>query len=394
MDNHTKKIRRIVFAAGPGNVIESHRHWRRGNRDPSLMCETFSAEFEAFCEDRGLDAYLIAPFSPPDLLVEGRFKIEHRPKSGASGIFHHVKEIRFGLGLLVSAIRFRADYFVLQSGATHYFVLPLFALFSIKVIPVLHNTLWPAGFRPRSLVKKLILWADSIFFRSFADSIICVSSECCRQISEVTGRADRIWIMQPRFHRGLFDLTPAPNHCLPFRLMYAGRITRSKGVFDLLQIVKEIDRRRPGAVQLTICGTGPDFEELQRESEKLQLADLVGIKGRVEPEHLRQLLIESHAAIIPTRSDFAEGLAMSAIEPVLLGRPIITSAVVPALESLQDAAIIARTDDVSSYVDGVFTIVESPETYRRLVGACAVLREQFFGPGKSFQDVLGKVIPN
>src|SRR4051794_15366306 len=77
---------RIFFAAGPGNVIQAHRYWRRGVADPGQMSSTFSGEFEAFCQQRGLDAYLIAAWAPRDRIVDGQFTIEHRPKASASGI--------------------------------------------------------------------------------------------------------------------------------------------------------------------------------------------------------------------------------------------------------------------------------------------------------------------
>ena len=384
---------RVVFAAGPGNVIQAHRHWRAGVADPSQMSSTFSGEFADFWRDGGVQAYLIAAWSPPQRLVDGEFVIEHRPKQSARGVRYHLEEIRYGLGMLASAIAFRADYFILQSGMTHFFILPLFSLFSIKVIPVLHNTLWPAGYPPRSLVQRLILRADAVFFRIFADAIICVSSECYRQIVAVTGgRSNRVFTMLPQFDRELFGLTPAPPHSLPLRLLYAGRVVRTKGVFDLLEIVEAVERRRPGVVKLRICGDGPDLPELRRKCEELQLSNLVEVEGRVEPAALRKLLIESHAAIVPTRSDFAEGLAMSAIEPILLGRPIITNPVVPALESVREAAVVAKTNDVGSYVDGILELVQSPAMYDRLVSATATIREQFFDPERSFRNSLKRAI--
>src|SRR5207244_2185527 len=148
---------------------------------------------------------LISSGGPPDKLSDGRFVIEHRPKKAARGFRYHFVEISYCLGLLFSAVRFRADFVVIQSGTTHFFLLTLFSLFSIKVIPVLHNTLWPAGFPPRSILRRLILFADAIFFRWFAHCIICVSPECSRQVQEVTRRGlSRIILMKPQFDRDLF----------------------------------------------------------------------------------------------------------------------------------------------------------------------------------------------
>lgn len=380
---------RILFAAGPGNVIGAHKYWRLGMDDPGQMSVTFSSEFEQFCEESDLRAYLISSGGPPAKLSDGRFVIEHRPKKMARGIRFHLVEISYGLGLLISALRFRADFAVIQSGTTHFFLLSLFSLFSIKVIPVLHNTLWPAGFPPRSIVRKIILFADAIFFRWFSHYIICVSPECSRQVQEVARcQPSKIILMKPQFDRNLFSLRPPLPHVLPLKILFAGRITREKGVFDLLEIITLLERRRPGAARLTVCGDGPDLEELRARCKQLHLLHLVDIRGRVEPNSLRDLLQESHAAIVPTRSGFEEGLAMTAVEPILLGRPIIASPVVPALEMLRDASVLAETDNVNSFVEGIWTLVEQPAHYRKLVDACTVLREQFFDPDNSFRSAL------
>jgi glycosyltransferase involved in cell wall biosynthesis len=270
----------------------------------------------------------------------------------------------------------------------------LFSLFSIKLIPVLHNTLWPAGFRRRSILRRFLDHADALFFRYSASATICVSPECARQVEEVAGgRPIRLLTIVPQFDRATFLLHPPPSSAVPFRLLFAGRIIREKGVFDLLDIIAMLERRRPGAVSLCICGDGPDLELLRLRRDELGLGRAIDIKGRVEPEALRQLLIESHAAIIPTRGGFEEGLAMTAVEPILLGRPIVTNPVVPALELLQSAAVSAVTEDVMSYVEAILLLVDSSEVYERLTLACANLREQFFDSRKSFRAALEKAIP-
>jgi glycogen(starch) synthase len=384
---------RIFFAAGPGNVIEAHNNWRKGVEDPSQMSITFSSEFEKFCREKGSPACIVSSGSPARSISDGAFVIEHRPKKAARGIWYHFGEIRYGLSLLATAVKFRADYAVIQSGSTHYFVLSVFRLFSIEVIPVLHNTLWPTGFRPKSFARRIVGKLDAAFFRWFATSTIGVSPECCRQVDEVTkGRHGPILEIRPQFDRKSFPLRPPPPNAVPFRLVYAGRITRDKGVFDLLEIMRQVEQEIPGAVTLRICGDGHELGPLQSECEQMRLGNLVEIKGRVEPDILRQILSESHAAIVPTRSEFAEGMAMTAIEPVLLGRPVITSPVVPALEILRDACLSAVTDDTSSYAAAIIALAQSRDLYERLVASCSTLREIFFDRGQSFQAALMKAI--
>ena len=141
---------RVFYAAGPGNVIQSHKHWMRGEDDPGQLSITFSSQFEQFCRNAGAEAYIVSYFGKKELFREGLFTLEHRPKPtpSATGMRYHIGEILYGLGLLATAVRFRANVALLDSGSTHYFVMSLFRLAGIQVVTVLHNTLWPRGYPP------------------------------------------------------------------------------------------------------------------------------------------------------------------------------------------------------------------------------------------------------
>ena len=47
---------------------------------------------------------------------------------------------------------------------------------------------------------------------------------------------------------------------------------------------------------------------------------------------------------------------MTAAEAILVGRPVITNSVVPALEVLRPACVEARTNDVDSYVAAILKL--------------------------------------
>ena len=311
-----------------GNVIDAHINWRNGVDDPSQMSITFSSEVEQFCRDMGSPAYIVARAQDAKRLVDGDFVIEHRRSRSAKGWRYHLNEIRYGIGLLKTAVAFRSDYAVIESGSAPYYTLFLFRLFGIKVIPVLHNTLWPAGYPPRSFVSKTILRLDGMFFRWGATAAICVSPECARQIGEITnGNPCRTEQILAQFVPRLFELRPPPD-LQPFRMIFAGRVTREKGVFDLLEIMASVDRQKPSAARLDICGDGPELAALREQCTSMGLDGVVSIHGRVEPKVLREMLCASHLSIVPTRSGFAEGMAMAAIEPILVGRPVLTPRVV------------------------------------------------------------------
>ena len=100
------------------------------------------------------------------------------------------------------------------------------------------------------------------------------------------------------------------------------------------------------------------------------LSDVVKLHGRLERADMMPAYRRSHAVIVPTRSDFCEGMNLVCVEAVLHGRPVVTNRVVPALELLGDASVEAQTDQAKSYAEEILTLMHDPVEYRRRIAAC------------------------
>ena len=200
--------------------------------------------------------------------------------------------------------------------------------------------------------------------------------------------------MRAQFRRELSQTIPAPppHDQQPFKIIFAGRIVENKGVFDLLHIAKTVQERAPGRVVWEICGAGPDLDELRRRQRAMDLETIVTIHGWTAPTELRQVIARSHLSIVPTRSNFGEGMAMTVIEAILAGRPVITNRVVPALEVLRSACVEARTNDVESYASAVLSVLRDGNYYRELCDSCPSLAEQFYDRRLGFRAMLHNVI--
>ena len=242
---------RIFYAAGPGNIIQAHKHWIKAEHDPTEVSITFSSQFEEFCRYIGAEAYVVSSYVKREIFREGAFTLEHRPKPapGAAGLQYHIAQVLYGLGLLASAIQFKANVAVLDSGTSHYFVMSLFRLAGIRVVTVLHNTLWPSGFPPTRVIPRVILRLDSFYFRWASTATIGVSPECVRQMEQLTkGKHNPIYQIRAQFHPEYFQsISPPPLHSQrPFRIMFIGQIIRIKGVFDILEIAQKVEAGAPG----------------------------------------------------------------------------------------------------------------------------------------------------
>ena len=312
---------RIFYANGPGDTI---KHWSEDQNDPRSI--TFLSQFKDFCRDIGAEAYIVSYHSKKTIYRAGPSILEHRPKPmpRAAGIFYHAAQVLYALNLFLTAVQFRANAAVLESGTSHYFMFGLFQLVGIKTVIILHNTLWPAGFPPTRFAPRLIAKLNSLFFRWLPSGTIGVSPECIRQVEQLTkGKHMPLYQIRAQYRPGYFQAIPAPppHNQPPFRILYMGRITRDKGVFDILEMAKRIEAQRPGQARWEIHEVGPDSKELGRLLDEMSLKDVVFVSGWTAPQVAQEVYTRCHVSIVPTRSNFCEGLAMVAAEIGSRGTP-------------------------------------------------------------------------
>jgi glycosyltransferase involved in cell wall biosynthesis len=170
--------------------------------------------------------------------------------------------------------------------------------------------------------------------------------------------------------------------------MFAGRVERNKGVFDILDMADLLARSRPGRVVFDIYGDGSALEGVRDSIRRRGLKDSVVLYGKLTRPDLLDAYQKCHLVVVPTRSDFTEGLAMVAGEAVLMGRPVLASRVVPACEVLGAAAIVARTNDAADYARRIEGLLDDPASYARSVAACEGAAAQFTDPGQGMVEAF------
>jgi len=379
---NTHKPLRVMYAAGPGDIVMAHRSWMAGQQASKEVSITFSSQIaDAFL---GTDCilYMQSDYYRKDILLDRNWVIENRPLSSISahGAIFHLILLWKTARIVATALHFHADVLFIDSGRAEWFGLSPLKWFGISVIPILHNNMWPAGHKSTRIMKLLVYRLNGRYWRSTPTATIAFSPECERQVLEIAGHTNGPIIQaRAQFLASYFDAIPAPPDRTgqPFQVMYAGRIEKDKGALDLAQMAQRLEKLQPGHFAWTICGDGSALAELSALIKEYRLEGSVILKGRQNREQMAEAYSQAQAIVVPTKSSFAEGFAMVVAEAVLAGRPCVTSSVVPALEILEDACVRAVTDDVDSYVAALLALASDRKLYKKKAEACAALRQQF-----------------
>lgn len=169
---------------------------------------------------------------------------------------------------------------------------------------------------------------------------------------------------------GVDSVNPAPkappSKDTPLRLLFVGRVIRTKGVIDAIKAVSKIR----GFINCVfdIAGDGDQIEECKSLVKRLNLENLVKFHGRLHRREVFQLYQESHLFLFPS---FREPSGNVVIEALSFGCPVITCSnggpgfVVDSSCGVLIEPISPQTV-VTSLAEAIRIIQQSPETYSRL----------------------------
>jgi len=391
------RLRRVLYALGPGDAVHSYRVWREGREFTAETAMTGSGQFFDYCRQTGTQAFAVSSHPRRDVVREGLFVVENRPKrlADAGGALFHLSQLHYAVSILWTALRERPDVVIVDSGTTHWFLLAPLRIARIPVIASLHALLWPPGFPPARPSRRLVLWLAGWFWRHIAQATICVSPELERQVYTVAGKPrGRVFQYRAQYRRLLFEsVAPRPPHELrPFRVLFVGRVEANKGVFDLLAMAARLDALLPGQFEWHVCGHGSASTELARQVRAGGLDDVVFLLGKLDQTALRNEYGWAHVVVVPTRSDIGEGFCMVAAEAILARRPVVSSGVTAAIDVLGDAFVAAQPDDVESYVAAIRRLAEDRAEYDRRAAACVAAQHQFLDPENGLRVALARAI--
>ena len=389
-----RRRHRIAYVSGPIDAAKVYREWR-SKQASDYFGTIYLVHLYALLDEFAADGLVITtlPGGQSTARLDHLTIVNLPMPSGQkrTGALYHAAMFAWAIRCVVEIVRYRANVALLTAGQDYFWVLRSLRLFGICLLASLHCTLWPK-FAARKKHHLFLTWLNGRLFYPACDHIQGVSEEAVAQIvscAPALRERPRRFIATydpARFEQVLPASWPPPDE--PFRLLYVGRIEANKGVFDLAEVMRRLEEREPGRFKLDICGEGPAEGELNRVVEQANLADMINVRGQCNTGILANIYAQSHAVVVPTRSDFEEGTPKVAFEAVLNLRPVVMSAACPALADVAAATVEPKVDDVEDYVRAIRALSDSPDLFAEKVAAAAICRLKHFDERHSYGAVL------
>ncbi len=385
---------RVLYMDGPGNVAGTYRLWKQGKTESAGVNVAFSEEFFNLCRQLPIDALVVASY-PDKAHVQDEFiEIIHHPFAfpGKGGLRFYISQASFSLWLIFQAIRFRADMVLAQHMGLPWMMAPL-KWCGVKIVPIMHNTLWPRGFKPpdgeRRIRRLLLAW----FWRRVAAMGLAVSPECVRQVADITaGQHCPMVVAHIQYNSGPFRAIAPPRHdATPFRVMFAARMEWEKGIREVLEAARGLAESDPGAYAWDICGDGTALPELRQKLADLPLRGQVVLHGHLDRAQMLQRYEQASLVLVPTGRNFSEGINRVAIEAVLAHRPLIVTSVCPAAEYFRACALEIAPNDPHALAAAIARLKSDPGLYERLVTGASDAERPFYDRSQGWAASIEKI---
>jgi glycogen synthase len=392
-----KRKIKIAYLSGPCDAPKVYREWREREQQ-NYFGTDFMKQFLQLAEDLDAESYIITSHSGERSKRQcGRYIFDNHPNPvGLKGAMYHLAFLPWFARVVAKIVRFKPDVLIATENSPYWFLLFPLRWFNIPIIPSFHPMPWPQ-YAPRKLSSRILWQLNRLLILKHLKVILVISDAITQELRSLLG-SDllRIEVLRhlPSYPPSQFasiavpDITSQP----PFRVFFIGRIETNKGIYDIVEIARRLEEGKKGHFRFDICGAGGELDNLRTRIADFNLQNVVLCHGYCSAQKVADLLGSSHVVIVPSRSDFDAGYEMVCAEAILANRPLIASAVCPALEDLQGACIEVQPDNVDRYCQAILRLSDEPEVYRHTQAACPALHEPFYNPENSWATKIKEAL--
>lgn len=225
------------------------------------------------------------------------------------------------------------------------------------------------------------------FSLSGADAVTVNSSATKKQVLSIAPK-----IAEPRLiPMGISTTEPDPQRTADLRsryresngplLVFVGRLVYEKGVDDLLQAVAETRKRLPD-VKALIIGDGQLRGDLEKLSDRLEVADRVIFTGWVEPADVPNYLAAADIFVGPSKQSpdgWMEAQGLTFLEAMSAGTPVIATALGGITDSVthEQTGILVPENSPKAITESILRLEKDSSLKDHLITQARQLASQF-----------------
>lgn len=170
------------------------------------------------------------------------------------------------------------------------------------------------------------------------------------------------------------DFLEAPRTPVPSapRLVCVARLSEQKGHLLLLEAAARLAREGLD-FELVLAGDGPLRPHIEQAIRRDGLEGSVRLAGWMSSDAVRELLVSSRGLVLPS---FAEGLPVTIMESLALGRPVVTTAIagIPELVEPGVTGWLIPAGSVEHLVDAMRAALTAPPSEMDRMGSAGAAR--------------------
>ncbi|MEI6315290.1 MAG: glycosyltransferase family 4 protein [Syntrophus sp. (in: bacteria)] len=193
-----------------------------------------------------------------------------------------------------------------------------------------------------------------------AERILSISGFVAKEIESTVGGS--VEVLGGGVDLDLFYPSPSIPK-VKNRLVFFGRLVTEKGLWTLLEAFS----LQNSAAELELVGEGPLRSEIETFLSGSPLRERVKLTDYVAPEHLRDILVRSGLAVVP--SIWQEPLGLVVLEAMACGLPVVASSVggIPEMISDRVNGLLVTPGDPLALATAIENAIGDPSLYERLL---------------------------
>ena len=159
------------------------------------------------------------------------------------------------------------------------------------------------------------------------------------------------------------------------RFLFLGLISKNKGIFDIIEVIKNNIDLFENKIELIIGGNGETIK-LQKHIERYKIGNIVKFVGWIKNEIKLKYLQNSDVYILPS---YNEGLPISILEAISYEKPIISTTVggIPEVVNNNENGFLISPGNLEQIEKSMKHFIENPQDIEKFGAASAKIAEKY-----------------